>query len=60
MCDNHGGLCLFLQVGGPVADSMQNLADEVAAWIGTGAAVISGTRALPVTSVYSDRPQVGL
>lgn len=41
-----------------MTDSMQNLADEVAAWIGTGAAVISGPRAVPVTSVYSERPQV--
>ena len=49
---------LALQVGGPLTDSMQNLSDEVAAWIGTGAAVISGSRALPVTSVYFGRPQV--
>jgi len=47
------------EVGGPVTDSMQNLSDEVAAWIGTGAAVISGSRALPVSSVYAARPQFG-
>lgn len=41
-----------------MTDSMQNLADEVAAWAGTGAAVISGARAMPVTSVYANRPQV--
>ncbi len=44
-------------MGGPLTDSMQSLADEVAAWMGTGAAVISGSRALPAKSVFQDRPQ---
>ena len=35
-----------LQVGGPVTDGMQGLADEVAAWMG-GAVAMSGPRALP-------------
>ncbi|GAX81485.1 hypothetical protein CEUSTIGMA_g8914.t1 [Chlamydomonas eustigma] len=43
------------QVGGPVTDYMQSLADEVAAWMGTGAVVRSGTRALPASSVYSQQ-----
>ncbi|KAJ9530296.1 hypothetical protein QJQ45_023581, partial [Haematococcus lacustris] len=47
------------EVGGPVTDSMQGLADEVAAWIGTGEAVLSGSRALPARSVFTDRPQFG-
>lgn len=34
------------QVGGPVTDGMQGLADEVAAWMG-GAVAMSGPRALP-------------
>lgn len=48
MADMLGG-----QVGGPVTDSMQSLADEVAAWVGTGAVVRSGTRALPASSLYT-------
>ncbi|EFJ43624.1 hypothetical protein VOLCADRAFT_106736 [Volvox carteri f. nagariensis] len=40
------------QVGGPVTDSMQSLADEVAAWMGSGAVAMSGTRALPAASLY--------
>jgi len=45
------------QVGGPVTDHMQSLADEVAAWMGTGAVVRSGTRALPASSLYSQPGQ---
>ena len=45
------------QVGGPVTDHMQSLADEVAAWMGTGAVVRSGTRALPAASLYSQPGQ---
>lgn len=45
------------EVGGPLTDSMQSLADEVAAWMGTGSAVLSGGKALPAKSVYEDRPQ---
>ncbi len=44
------------RTGGPLTDNMQGLADELAAWMGTGAAVISGTKALPAVSVYKDRP----
>ncbi|GLI63271.1 hypothetical protein VaNZ11_006176 [Volvox africanus] len=40
------------QVGGPVTDSMQSLADEVAAWMGSGAVAMSGTRALPASVLY--------
>ena len=32
--------------GGPITDSAQALADEVAAWMGVGGIVISGRRAL--------------
>ncbi|KAG2422465.1 hypothetical protein HXX76_015989 [Chlamydomonas incerta] len=39
------------QVGGPLTDSMQGLADEVAAWMGSGAVAMSGTRALPASSL---------
>jgi hypothetical protein len=35
------------QVGGPVTDGMQALADEVAAWMGVGDVVVKGGRALP-------------
>jgi len=41
------------EVGGPLTDSMQSLADEVAAFMGSGAVVSSGTRALPAASVYA-------
>ena len=34
------------QVGGPVADNVQVLADEVAAWMGVGQVVVSGTRSV--------------
>lgn len=50
------------QVGGPVTDSMQNLADEVATFIGTNAVVRSGTRALPAypqQQFGSPMPQYG-
>jgi hypothetical protein len=40
------------QVGGPLTDSMQSLADEVAAWMGSGAVTMSGTRALPAAAMY--------
>lgn len=40
-----------------MTDSMQSLADEVAAWMGTGAVVRSGTRALPASSLYSKTDQ---
>ncbi|GFR44738.1 hypothetical protein Agub_g6066 [Astrephomene gubernaculifera] len=40
------------QVGGPVTDAMQGLADEVAAWMGSGAVAMSGTRALPAAALY--------
>ncbi|KXZ42420.1 hypothetical protein GPECTOR_149g30 [Gonium pectorale] len=39
------------QVGGPVTDGMQSLADEVAAWCGSGAVAMSGTRALPAAAL---------
>ncbi|GIL78290.1 hypothetical protein Vretimale_7640 [Volvox reticuliferus] len=42
------------QVGGPVTDSMQSLADEVAAWMGSGAVAMSGTRALPASVLYGN------
>jgi hypothetical protein len=32
---------------------------QVAAWIGTGSAVLSGGRALPARSMFTDRPQFG-
>lgn len=41
------------QVGGPVTDSMQSLADEVASFIGAGTVVKSGTRSIPASSLYS-------
>jgi len=44
------------EVGGPLTDSMQSLADEVASFIGTGSAVISGGRALPAKSAFPNRP----
>lgn len=42
------------QVGGPVTDGMQALADEVAAWMGSGAVAMSGTRALPAAALYGN------
>ena len=39
------------QVGGPVTDNVQGLADEVAAWMGVGNVVIKGGRALPADLV---------
>ncbi len=42
------------QVGGPITDYMQGLADEVAAWMGTGAVVRSGSRALPAANLYNE------
>ncbi|PNH07654.1 hypothetical protein TSOC_005842 [Tetrabaena socialis] len=42
------------QVGGPVTDSMQSLADEVAAWMGSGAVAMYGTRALPAGPLYAN------
>ncbi len=44
------------QVGGPVADGMQALADEVAAWMGVNGVVVSGVKALPATAVRSASP----
>lgn len=35
------------QVGGPVTDDVQELADEVAAWMGVGHVVVMGNKALP-------------
>lgn len=53
---NMAGL-LGGQVGGPVTDAMQSLADEVASFIGTGAVVKSGTRALPASNLYAQPGQ---
>lgn len=39
------------QVGGPVTDNVQGLADEVAAWMGVGNVVVKGGRALPADLV---------
>jgi hypothetical protein len=47
------------QVGGPVTDSMQGLADEVAAWMGVGSVVVSGKRALPASNVPPSQPNYG-
>ncbi|GLC38392.1 hypothetical protein PLESTB_001582700 [Pleodorina starrii] len=47
------------QVGGPVTDSMQSLADEVAAWMGSGAVAMSGTRALPAAALYGNNNNGG-
>lgn len=47
------------QVGGPLTDSMQSLADEVASFIGSGAVVKSGTRSVPAGSLYSTPGQIG-
>ncbi|KAG2486357.1 hypothetical protein HYH03_014938 [Edaphochlamys debaryana] len=47
------------QVGGPVTDSMQALADECAAWMGSGAVTMSGTRALPAAAMGRDRRDDG-
>eukprot|EP00798_Chlamydomonas_sp_ICE-L_P019811 gene19811-26493_t len=44
------------EVGGPVTDGMQGLADEVCAWIGSGNVVHTGTRSLPASSVNSLHP----
>ena len=47
-------LVLLLQASGPVTQSVQGLADEVAAWMGVGDVVVKGRRALPASSL---RPQ---
>jgi hypothetical protein len=47
------------QVGGPLTDSMQSLADEVASFIGAGAVVKSGTRSMPAGSLYATPGQMG-
>ncbi|GBF91540.1 hypothetical protein Rsub_04280 [Raphidocelis subcapitata] len=39
------------QTGGPMADSVQALADEVAAWMGVGGVVTQGSKALPASVV---------
>jgi hypothetical protein len=39
------------QKGGPAADSVQALADEVAAWMGVGGVVTQGSKALPASVV---------
>lgn len=44
------------EVGGPVTDGMQGLADEVCAWIGSGNVVHAGTRALPAARVNDMTP----
>lgn len=36
-----------------MTDGMQSLADEVAAWMGSSAVSMSGTRALPAATSYS-------
>jgi hypothetical protein len=41
LASNMGG-----QVGGPVADSVQVMADDIAAWMGVGQVVNSGSKAL--------------
>lgn len=50
-----GGMATIFggQVGGPVTDSMQSLADEVAAWLGSGAVVASANRPVPTSSAYN-------
>jgi hypothetical protein len=47
-------VCCALQSPGSVTDSVQGLADEVAAWMGVGDVVLKGRRALPASSL---RPQ---
>lgn len=39
-----------VQGGGPVADSVQSLADEVAAWLGVGDVMVKRGRALPASA----------
>lgn len=46
-------------VGGPVTDNVQALADEVAAWMGVGGVVASGSRALPPSSYAPQQGQPG-
>jgi len=43
------------QVGGPVTDGMQSLADEVVAWMGVGGVVLKGNKALPATIVVNQQ-----
>lgn len=44
-------LCAPVQAPGSVAESVQGLADEVAAWMGVGDVVVKGRRALPASSL---------
>ncbi len=43
------------QVGGPVVDNVQALADELAAWMGVGSVVVKGSRALPAELVVAEQ-----
>ncbi|KIZ06343.1 hypothetical protein MNEG_1607 [Monoraphidium neglectum] len=45
------GLGAVLMKGGPGAESIQLLADEVAAWMGVGGVVTQGSKALPASVV---------
>jgi hypothetical protein len=40
-----------LQPSGPSTSSAQELADEVAAWMGVGDVVVKGRRALPASAI---------
>lgn len=42
---------IHTQASGPVTQSVQALADEVAAWMGVGDVVVKGRRALPASSL---------
>jgi len=45
------------EVGGPVTDGMQSLADEVATFVGTSSVYRAGTRALPAASISRQQQQ---
>ncbi|KAG1660208.1 hypothetical protein FOA52_005077 [Chlamydomonas sp. UWO 241] len=45
------------EVGGPVTDGMQSLADEVATFVGTSSVYRAGTRALPAAAVARQQMQ---
>lgn len=42
---------------GPVSDSTQSLADEIAAWMGVGDVVVKGRRALPASAISRNQQQ---
>lgn len=43
--------CPVPQASGPVNESVQGLADEVAGWMGVGDVVVKGRRALPASTL---------